>query len=120
MNSDELRKIVDDAFYEDSRYRMAGHQLDAVIKAVAAACSAPRVEWIPVTERLPERTGDVLIHTSTAGNPSWVGLGCFYKKGDYIEADRFIAWCGDLPASDCNDGEVTHWMPLPPQPEGGA
>jgi hypothetical protein len=61
--------------------------------------------WIPVSERLPERSGAVLgfLARSTA-------------KGDH---DYHMAWrhMDDRPGLRWNGpGEPTHWMPLPPEP----
>lgn len=55
-------------------------------------------QWIPVTERLPQKGVDVLvtypdrhINMGTAGYDDWID-------------------------EDFEDGLVTHWMPLPPAP----
>lgn len=61
-------------------------------------------EWIRVEERLPDREGKYLVCT-TNGN---IGVGNFidyYGKGTRL---RFDCWA------------VTHWMPLPEAPKGGA
>ena len=62
-------------------------------------------EWISVKDRLPEEGTKAL---------------CHLKRGEYWKA----VWddCGDDLWSDgeawCSNGEVTHWMPLPPAPKG--
>ena len=60
-------------------------------------------KWIPVTERLPEKKGNYLGFT---GSTFMVG----YYKGNGI----WWIWLDD------REGEnlFTHWMPLPPAPEG--
>ena len=59
-------------------------------------------EWIPVTERLPEVGRRVLV---TDGKHVSFGYDLRGGEGNL--------WCAQFP---CNDGEVTHWMPLPEPP----
>ena len=60
-------------------------------------------EWIPVTERLPEKAGDYLVF-SKAGNYS---IQYFYIDGSY---KAFLY---------AEVGTITHWMPLPEPPKEG-
>lgn len=62
-------------------------------------------EWISVEDRLPEREGMYLAHTSHGRT-----MICFYV--DY--------YCNGKP--DWERHDVTHWMPLPkpPKMKGGA
>lgn len=59
--------------------------------------------WIPVTERLPEHSGDYLVY-SVGGN--WEQLStieiAFWNDKNFIVQSFFA---------------VTHWMPLPQPPE---
>ena len=62
-------------------------------------------KWIPVSERLPERRKDVVIIALRWG-----------------EVD--VGWCedgvwGSEFVDKYEDGEVTHWMPLPEPPKEG-
>ena len=67
----------------------------------AAKAIADKVpKWIPVTERLPMR-GEKAI--------------CFGKNGYMIGTYGEFGWM-----FPCYFGNVTHWMPLPKQPEDGA
>lgn len=61
-------------------------------------------EWISVEERLPEHKDWVLVWHTGYETP---------KKAKYKDAaiPMFI-----LDGYDRNDGEVTHWMPLPEGP----
>jgi hypothetical protein len=64
---------------------------------------ATEPDWIPVTERLPMTTADVLV--SVQGQP-----------------ERFVAWLerGRWACSVTNNRlRVTHWMPLPAPPTDG-
>ena len=66
----------------------------------AAKAIAEKVpKWIPVTERLPMR-GEKAI--------------CFGKSGYMIGTYGEFGWM-----FPCYFGNVTHWMPLPKQPEDG-
>ena len=61
-------------------------------------------EWISVTERLPEKGEESVLIASRWG-----------------EVD--IGWCEDSRwrsefVNEYEDGEVTHWMPLPNPPKG--
>ena len=57
--------------------------------------------WISVDERLPERNGRYLTHCNIE-NQSLVCVLYYCKIGGF------------------NEGTVTHWMPLPEAPKGGA
>ena len=58
-------------------------------------------QWIPVTERLPEKMQKVITVSDTG-----------YMDVDYV--DKFGVWIGDV-VRFC---KVTHWMPLPEPPKG--
>lgn len=64
--------------------------------------------WIPVTERLPEDRGDVLV--AAYWHERW---------GVYMGwcAPERAAWSVHIGIEDRNDVAVTHWMPLPEPPE---
>ena len=55
--------------------------------------------WIPVTERLPDQCVDVLVR---------------YRDKHILMG---TARCDDWLDEDLEDGEITHWMPLPEGPE---
>lgn len=62
-------------------------------------------KWIPVTERFPEYSVAVNLHTKSGV----VGTG-FYNK----HIKRWVQWYS---GGSCSV-DVTHWMPLPEQPKG--
>ena len=61
------------------------------------------VEWIPITERMPDNTDDCLVYIPSDG----VELA-FRLYGD-ISADTWDSDSGFISG-------VTHWMPMPPAP----
>lgn len=62
-------------------------------------------EWIPVSERLPEKNEDVLAYSNKNG-----GYMFFGYRG-YISG----AW---MEGGGLHIGDVTHWMPMPTPPKG--
>jgi len=59
-------------------------------------------DWIPVSERLPEKYGDYLAYSQGTG-VAWMVFN--YNK-EWISGDEYIR-------------NTTHWMPLPEPPEDG-
>ena len=59
--------------------------------------------WISVEDRLPEREGTYLVYTYK-GAIKFGDFRCYYAKNDNPQFDYY----------------VTHWMPLPEAPKGGA
>lgn len=77
-----------------------------------AALSAPP-QWIPVSERLPEKNIEVLI--------CFAGQSTLAATGQYTASEHDIGgWCYPAENRDLRDeGKdplVTHWMPLPDPP----
>ena len=63
-------------------------------------------EWIPVTERLPEKGQEVLVFDT---RENWTGFA-------WLRPDETWTALGfDFPL---DLGEVTHWMPMTPPPKG--
>lgn len=82
-----------------------------IINSIPAADVRP-VEWIPVTERLPEEKTYVLILFDTiAGKMQGV---CFLYKDD--DGHNCWTWLDRL-GKNLFDIQPTHWMPLPQPPE---
>ena len=61
-------------------------------------------KWIPVTERLPEKYGFVLVYT----------IDKIVGEAVLINIDKFY-WAGS--DEDAEPIAVTHWMPLPEPPK---
>lgn len=60
--------------------------------------------WIPVTERMPENTADVLVFRPKMKIE--IGISCRIN-------DEWLRYGKDLHGNDV----ITHWMPLPEPPE---
>jgi hypothetical protein len=78
-----------------------------------------KMEWIKVTERLPEDDVDVLVYHE---HDCHITVGCFESKkvSSYVKSDGSIffvdsGWYSQIPWAP--KGDVTHWMPLPPPPQ---
>ena len=84
------------------------HELVDPIEAVADYLLDNGVtvqEWIPVTERLPEKGQEVLVFDT---RENWTGFA-------WLRPDETWTALGfDFPF---DLGEVTHWMPLPKPPK---
>lgn len=63
--------------------------------------------WIPCSERLPEKHVEVLAYS-----PYWGKIVVAMWGGEY--------WLEQWTDDDLEQSEITHWMPLPEPPEGGA
>lgn len=84
-----------------------GHTPDEAIRRISTIDPTP--QWIPVTERLPEREKDVLVYD--ADNDE-MHVWAFFCDAD---GDGWVDAAGDMrPWLD-----ATHWMPLPEQPKDG-
>mgnify|MGYP001335451616 CR=1 FL=1 len=103
IKCDNCGKIVHDILCPTCADQLkSSHDEDTItaLRARVAELEAAQ-RWIPVTERLPEDTRDVLV---------WCGIT---EKGCYSPSQHM--W------SVYDDGyspiPVTHWMPLPQPPE---
>ena len=98
---DHKEKLAE-LLYEATLIEGSGRDLCEKIAEHLIAHGVTVQQWIPVTERLPEKHKRVLT-VSDNGNidVDWV--------------DKFGVWIGDIMSFD----EVTHWMPLPEPPKEG-
>ena len=66
-------------------------------------------EWIPVTERLPDRNIKILVFIPASEHQTYIAS--LEDGGEWFSSD---------PAADAyslgEDGSPTHWMPLPAPP----
>lgn len=61
-------------------------------------------EWISVEDRLPEKTGPVIVYNPEAEFDYRI-FSCWFEEWFYDESE---GWQYDF---------VTHWQPLPPPPQ---
>ena len=64
-------------------------------------------QWIPVSERMPDRNGGSLVCVTADDGKPYVQQAHFFDG---------IWWTGESPAARY-PFDVTHWMPLPEPPE---
>lgn len=86
---------------------------EAFEKAARIIDQMPTIEaepvnrWIPCSERLPEKHVEVLAYS-----PYWGKIVVAMWGGEF--------WLEQWTDDDLEQSEITHWMPLPELPEGGA
>ncbi len=61
------------------------------------------ITWIPVGDRLPENSRDVLVYCPREDAEVWLG---YYDAGQWDWADASVV-----------RGEITHWAELPDGPK---
>lgn len=64
-------------------------------------------KWIPCSDRMPEKHEEVLAYS-----PYWGKIVVAMWGGEF--------WLEQWTDDDLEQSEITHWMPLPEPPEGGA
>ena len=99
---EEMRKEVASIhrfFLEDDDYE----KLDDYIADELYNAGYRKQEWISVEERLPEKNVRVLVYLKTDRSYTKIDT-------DRLDDRGFVRWYKD----------VTHWMPLPEAPKGGA
>lgn len=103
-----MRMIDADALKAEIQRRRKRYKTLTGVDMAMLIDDAPTVGgWISVKDRLPERSGDVLVccgeHYMNVFSYSW-------------RHKAFNAF-DDLPTSENRIESVTHWMPLPEPPE---
>ncbi len=82
---------------------------------------AGKPNWIPVTEKLPEKDGRYLVFKQYYGC-TWFDVLRFAKDGESVSKydleNAKDVWCGyDSEYGYFSVDSVTHWMPLPEAPK---
>lgn len=88
---------------------------DACILAVAALREQEQRRWIPVTERLPQKYGEVCKNVNMLMDDGFVTVGWLNQvtnAGYYLDAKNDYVIREPL-------SRFTHWMPLPEPPKEG-
>ena len=81
-------------------------------------------EWIPVTERLPEKDGAYIAALNHHfGVQQGVSIRSFAKDGETIDeyelaGEKYVWYLYDSEYGYVSTNSVTHWMPLPQPPKG--
>ena len=71
---------------------------------------APKQQWIPVSERLPEDTGWYLVTFKAYGGGDVVSELSYRKPENY--------WTdADISCKLLDNNEIVAWMPIPPKPD---
>ena len=117
-----LNGIIDGGFKFHSYSYESGEQLtNDEIASHLISHGVTVQEWIPVTERLPERDKEVLLIVHGWEDRLYY-TGCLHRQ----EAERSWLTGIESKASDwkiwgfsyLREPIVTHWMPLPQPPKG--
>ena len=80
------------------------------IAKIPAADVVERPRWIPVTERLPEKSGNYL---TAFGDGTALSTNIFMHPDDWLTEEGHTI----NPNGKWYYGEVTHWQELPEPPE---
>jgi hypothetical protein len=67
-------------------------------------------QWIPVSERLPEKTGSYIVQSET---------GAVFTNRFYAGEILANGCCGPVKWAAKGKKKITHWMPLPKPPKEG-
>lgn len=140
ISSDTLRRFIDahSAPVMVNGLTEAETTQTASVAGLSKPVQPEPVAWVPVAERMPKSGATVLAcYTNRSGNvrrirAEWVAAKTIESDGDseigeYDEAtdccydpegwyEKIDNW-GDYSSVVVNEGEVTHWMPLPAHPD---
>lgn len=95
---------------EDVRRAALHYTGDALIAKLDELPTVQVPEWIPVTERLPEKSGQYL----TYNEHGWFSA---YPYSIIHKQWNTQDWMSEKSAKGLGINSITHWMPLPQPPE---
>lgn len=75
-------------------------------KALSDLVKGNKLNWFPIAERLPEKTGHYLVNIKCPRG-KWIEI-CSFDGSEWESVDDY---------ADIATKWVTHWMPLPEPPE---
>lgn len=105
--------LLDELIAQFERTERDYETLRATVAAREAERDLLRVEWIPVSERLPDKNGHYLLFTeSPYMHKQWDVYDGVYVGFCDLENDKGYEFSGDK--------GVTHWQPLPMPPKARA
>ena len=76
-----------------------------------------QMQWVPVSERMPEKDVLVLLYLND-GEHTKITTGKIYASDDARVDGKFCVGFDQVCPDFLKREVVTHWMPLPPLPEG--
>lgn len=97
----------DAEFYSSMEDFIAEHDDEIEMMLFAPELVPDEPRWIPCSERMPEKHVEVLAYS-----PFWGKIIVALWGGEF--------WLEQWTDDDLEQSEITHWMPLPEPPEGGA
>ena len=99
-------KIINIGQFKDGKIKIAVHDEMSTAELLRLAKLGQQMQWVSVVDKLPEKDDDVLV---------WVGVTCV--RACIGNTPYGQAWY--LVDKHCylNMYNVTHWMPLPPNPK---
>ena len=93
------KQIADPAYYETTVQKYCEIRALAMMAAQELKEARQQLHWIPVSERLPERPGEVLVSIA-----KYTVIAFFRGDGKFETAGGVVFKAGDM---------LTHWMPKP-------
>lgn len=131
MLSEFVQELRDKAFMQttDNVYKLLDEAAD-VIEELSEKLAASNIDrsdryyndgWILVSERLPDKEGNYIVHVKDGNDEDYVGMWLL-QRGTYMNnSQTYIddnqgywanAWSGD-PINEFLSKSVIAWMPLP-------
>jgi hypothetical protein len=94
-------RITPEELHLIGRLRDALDEIERQAKRIAELEQERR--WVPVSERLPEKSGFYFLHICGSDGKKWERVGLFFVDGQF----------------DIINDKVTHWQYLPQPPNDG-
>ena len=110
MYDELVKRLRSEAVYLPEKFSKNAELLDVLMKAADAIEELSKPRWIPVTERLPDETGNYL---TAFGDGKAMAVNEFMHPRDWLTEEGRKAH----PNGKWYWGGVTHWMPLPEPPK---
>lgn len=102
ISREEVRQLI---CKNNDKYGYSNRFHEFTEECLKLPSATPRVEWIPVSERLPKNTGWYLITFKTANGVAVCELS--YRKPENYWTDK------DISKKVLDNNDILAWMPLP-------